>query len=218
MFRILGNPRRACDGRRAANLLVAGGLGALGSPAARPPADRGRAKSVICLFLFGGWSQFETFDPKPDAPPRSAARTRPIATLRARPARVRTPAAPGPADAPVAVVRSSPATTPTTTRSLILTGHHATVGGTAVKGINPGIPRLAVLHVRAAALPRARPARRPRRCPNTCACPTAWACWKATTGTGPYGGFLGPALRPRLHALRQERRAALPARRRQRRS
>jgi hypothetical protein len=55
MFRILGNPRRACDGLTRREWLVAGGLGALSlagaSSASRPTR---KAKSVICLFLFAG--------------------------------------------------------------------------------------------------------------------------------------------------------------------
>ncbi len=60
MLRVLGNPKRACDGLTRRELLVAGGLGALGLVPAAPAgaaAPRGRAKSVICLFLFGGMSQ-----------------------------------------------------------------------------------------------------------------------------------------------------------------
>ncbi|MCA9174663.1 MAG: DUF1501 domain-containing protein [Planctomycetales bacterium] len=56
-------------------LLTAGGAGLLGLSAPgllrakriAQPTD-GKAKSVIFLFLFGGPSQFETFDMKPDAP------------------------------------------------------------------------------------------------------------------------------------------------------
>ena len=57
-------------------LLTAGGAGLLGlslpqllaAEAKHPSLGKGRAKSVIFLFLFGGPSQFETFDLKPDAP------------------------------------------------------------------------------------------------------------------------------------------------------
>jgi hypothetical protein len=47
------------------------GLGgpARGEPAARPASPgRGRARSVIVVYANGGQSQFETWDPKPDAP------------------------------------------------------------------------------------------------------------------------------------------------------
>jgi hypothetical protein len=75
MLRILGNPRRACDGLTRRELLRAGGAGLLGlglpkllaAEAARPRRPD-RARSVIFLFLFGGPSQLESFDLKPDAP------------------------------------------------------------------------------------------------------------------------------------------------------
>ena len=82
MFRILGHPRHVCAGLTRRELLVAGGLAGLGlagpASAARPPR---RAKSVICLFLFGGWSQLETFDMKPDAPSGIRGPFRPTAGL-----------------------------------------------------------------------------------------------------------------------------------------
>src|SRR4051794_23716763 len=83
MFRILSNPRRACDGLTRREMLIAGGLGtlSLGGALGAPPQRLARkAKSVICLFLFGGWSQYETFDPKPDAPAEVRGPYRTIAT------------------------------------------------------------------------------------------------------------------------------------------
>src|SRR5262245_44872493 len=80
MLRILGSPKRLCDGLTRRDFLQAGALGPLGlglADALRPaaasaprPADRhfGRARSCILLFLYGSPSQLETFDPKPDAP------------------------------------------------------------------------------------------------------------------------------------------------------
>jgi len=77
MLTILGRPRTVCDGWTRRELLQAAGAGLLGlslpevmraKSASRPNAGRGRAKSVIFLFLFGGPSQLETFDMKPDAP------------------------------------------------------------------------------------------------------------------------------------------------------
>jgi hypothetical protein len=69
MLRILGSPKRACDGITRREWLVASGLGlastALGAPA-KPQAAK--AKNVILLYPFGGPSQLDTFDPKPDAP------------------------------------------------------------------------------------------------------------------------------------------------------
>lgn len=78
MLRILGSPRRLCSGVTRREALIAGGLGMSGLTladssavqVATKPADRGfgRAKNVILLYLFGGPSQLETFDLKPDAP------------------------------------------------------------------------------------------------------------------------------------------------------
>lgn len=48
--------------------------------AAAPSANRGRARSCILLFLSGGASQYETFDPKPDAPSEYRGTFRPIRT------------------------------------------------------------------------------------------------------------------------------------------
>ncbi len=66
---------RVCAGRTRRELLRLGGLGALGLlPGVRPvsASDRapgfGRARHVALIYLFGGASQFETWDPKPDAP------------------------------------------------------------------------------------------------------------------------------------------------------
>src|SRR5262245_31858386 len=142
MLRILGHPRQVCAGLTRRELLVAGGLAGLGlagGPAEAAPPTR-RAKSVICLFLFGGWSQLETFDLKPGAPAEIRGPYRPIAS-----------SVPGfrvcehlPLLArrmdKVAVVRSVHSDDANHNTSLILTGKHATIGGTAVKGINPGIP------------------------------------------------------------------------------
>src|SRR5581483_620978 len=79
MLRILGSPKRLCDGLTRRELLLAGGLSffgltltdALRSRAAegpKPSPSFGRAKSCILLFLYGSPSQLETFDPKPNAP------------------------------------------------------------------------------------------------------------------------------------------------------
>lgn len=80
MIRVLGGPKRLCDGLTRRDLLHVGALGALGLPLglgstsarARESASAlphfGRAKSCILLFLYGSPSQLETFDPKPDAP------------------------------------------------------------------------------------------------------------------------------------------------------
>src|SRR5262249_11524415 len=76
MLSILGSGRSACDGMTRRRLLQACGAGLFGltvpktlaaehsTPSRRP----GRAKPVIFIMLFGGPSQLETFDMKPDAP------------------------------------------------------------------------------------------------------------------------------------------------------
>jgi Protein of unknown function (DUF1501) len=84
MLRVLGGPKRFCDGLTRRELLQVGTLGLLGADLAgwqgssRGDVDRpmsgsglprfGQAKSCILLFLYGSPSQLETFDPKPDAP------------------------------------------------------------------------------------------------------------------------------------------------------
>ncbi len=81
MLSILGPPRRTGGGMTRRSLLSAGGAGLLGlslpqllaaeQATEHPPAGQlrsRRAKSVIFVFLFGGPSQLETFDMKPDAP------------------------------------------------------------------------------------------------------------------------------------------------------
>ena len=83
MIRVLGGPKRLCDGMTRRDLLHVGSIGLLGlglerlsapvvAEAPRSGASRlpgfGRAKSCIMIFLYGSPSQLETFDPKPDAP------------------------------------------------------------------------------------------------------------------------------------------------------
>jgi hypothetical protein len=84
MIRVLGGPKRLCDGLTRRDLLRVGSLGALGLGLGGPTihatakaSDRsqpallngfGRAKSCIFLFMYGSPSQLETFDPKPNAP------------------------------------------------------------------------------------------------------------------------------------------------------
>lgn len=76
MLRILGSPRRLCDGLTRRDFLHVGALGALGLDIASPLASAarkgqernfGRAKNVILLYLFGGASHLDTLDMKPDA-------------------------------------------------------------------------------------------------------------------------------------------------------
>lgn len=90
MLRILGSPRRLCDGYTRREMLLAGGLGLAGLGLAdhlrltearaddKPDARFGRAKNCILLFLYGSHSQLETFDMKPDAPPEIRGDFKPI--------------------------------------------------------------------------------------------------------------------------------------------
>jgi hypothetical protein len=79
MLRILGSPKRLCNGPTRREMLCAGGLGLLGlslpglratqaAHAAHQPHGFGKAKACILLYLYGAPSQLETFDPKPGAP------------------------------------------------------------------------------------------------------------------------------------------------------
>jgi hypothetical protein len=84
MIRVLGGPKRLCDGLTRRDLLQVGSLGLLGAglsawqggSAARAGEPElttnlpgfGQAKACILLFLYGSPSQLETFDPKPEAP------------------------------------------------------------------------------------------------------------------------------------------------------
>jgi hypothetical protein len=94
MLRILGSPKRLCDGLTRREMLLAGGLGlcGLGLPdllraeeeragqpkAAKPARSFGKAKACILLFLYGSPSQLETFDMKPDAAPEIRGEFKPI--------------------------------------------------------------------------------------------------------------------------------------------
>src|SRR5689334_3088225 len=80
MLRVLGSPKRFCDGLSRRDMLWAGGLGLFGvglerflrlqNTQASLPSSRhfGRAKSCILLYLYGAPSQLEFCDMKPDAP------------------------------------------------------------------------------------------------------------------------------------------------------
>jgi hypothetical protein len=87
LIRVLGGPKRLCDGLTRRDLIHVGALGLLGlgregwggrrsaqagavaqATAGVGAAGFGKAKSCILLFLYGSPSQLETFDPKPDAP------------------------------------------------------------------------------------------------------------------------------------------------------
>ncbi|MFO0889042.1 MAG: DUF1501 domain-containing protein [Isosphaeraceae bacterium] len=87
MFQLDGRARTACDGIPRRRLLEAAGAGLFGlnlprllaAEAAAPRDRRTRVKAVIFVNLFGGPSQLETFDLKPDAPEKIRGPFRPIA-------------------------------------------------------------------------------------------------------------------------------------------
>jgi len=86
MIRVLGGPKRLCDGLTRRDLLHVGSLSMLGLGLTEPlaalagsgstpePGESvvrggfGKAKACIFLFMYGSPSQLETFDPKPEAP------------------------------------------------------------------------------------------------------------------------------------------------------
>jgi hypothetical protein len=94
MLRILGSPKRFCDGLTRREMLLAGGLGLCGlgladllraeetratqPKRARPARSFGKAKACILLFLYGSPSQLETFDMKPGAAPEIRGEFKPI--------------------------------------------------------------------------------------------------------------------------------------------
>lgn len=75
MLSLLGNSVRTCNGIGRREMLQACGAGLLGTSlpkvlaaeALQTPSPA-RAKSILFVFLYGGPSQLETFDMKPDAP------------------------------------------------------------------------------------------------------------------------------------------------------
>lgn len=86
MLSILGSPPRVCTGLTRREVLQVG-TGLLGvslanvlSAEAAQPVRRGRAKSVLFLYIYGGPSQLETFDMKPDAPTGIRGPFKPIAS------------------------------------------------------------------------------------------------------------------------------------------
>ena len=88
MLTIQGCRQRTCSGLNRRALLQAAGTGLFGvglpqvlaAEQQAPPFKTGRAKSVLFLLLFGGPSQLETFDMKPDAPDDIRGPFRPIAS------------------------------------------------------------------------------------------------------------------------------------------
>ena len=206
MLRVLGNPKRACDGLTRRELLLAGGLGLLGtsrfaSPlrAAQPGDFRlpGKAKSVICLFLFGGPSQLETFDPKPDAPAevRGPFKTIPT-TIPGMRVCEHLPKLAQRMDK-MALLRAMCSQDANHNTSRALTGHDARVGGTAIKGQNPGIPFDWPFFMSAIQQQRSRAgALRDREMPPHMCVPNQLGLLEGYHRTGPYGGFLGSEFDP----------------------
>lgn len=87
MLIVQGQPQTLCNGFTRRDVLQAAGAGLLGTslPALLAAEEAGavvrpRAKSVLFLFMFGGPSQLETFDMKPDAPTEIRGPYRPIAS------------------------------------------------------------------------------------------------------------------------------------------
>jgi len=75
MFQVPIGPKSSrCDGVSRRDFLRVGGLASLGLPAllrseaSASPAELAPARSVILLYLGGGLSHHDSFDPKPDAP------------------------------------------------------------------------------------------------------------------------------------------------------
>lgn len=89
MLRMLGSPRRCCDGITRRETLVAGALTALGglslpdllrAESLSGGGGRGRAKHVIVLYLLGGAATQDMWDLKPDAPVEVRGEFQPIDT------------------------------------------------------------------------------------------------------------------------------------------
>lgn len=87
MLSIQGHPLQLCDGLHRRDVLRAAGTGLLGTSltgllAAEEAGEvvQARAKSVLFLYLFGGPSQLETFDMKPQAAQQIRGPYQPIST------------------------------------------------------------------------------------------------------------------------------------------
>jgi hypothetical protein len=88
MLTLLGKRQIHCDGLTRRNFLKIGALGfggltlpnLLRSEAAAGAGAQQTQKSIINVYLSGGPSHIDTFDPKPDAPPEIRGEFHPIAT------------------------------------------------------------------------------------------------------------------------------------------
>src|SRR5438270_13969872 len=95
MISIPGKPASTCDGFSRGEFLRVGGAGMLGisladilrlqakaetAPEVKHKSGWGNAKSVIFIFLQGGPSHIDIWDPKPDAPSNVRGEFKPIKT------------------------------------------------------------------------------------------------------------------------------------------
>src|SRR5579871_6833775 len=89
MICFTGQPQQTCDRLTRRAMLQIGSLGALGLSlpqvlsrvaSAGDGACFGRAQACLVIYLFGGPSQLDTFDLKPDAPSQFRGEFRPVAT------------------------------------------------------------------------------------------------------------------------------------------
>jgi hypothetical protein len=90
MIKLLGSPRRCCDGLTRRETLAAGGLTLLGpgftlpnlfaAESRQPAMSPGKAKNVILLYLLGGAATQDMWDLKPDAPTEIRGEFKPIDT------------------------------------------------------------------------------------------------------------------------------------------
>jgi hypothetical protein len=87
MIRFTGCAQQACDGCTRRDMLRLGSLAALGlalpdlpARAAARTVGFGRARACVLVYLFGGPSQLDTFDLKPDAPSHVRGEFSPIPT------------------------------------------------------------------------------------------------------------------------------------------
>lgn len=84
MLRVLGSPKRLCDGLTRRDSLLVGGLSLFGLSladqlkAAEKVKPKGKAKACILLFLYGSPSQIEMADMKADAPVEIRGEFKPI--------------------------------------------------------------------------------------------------------------------------------------------
>jgi hypothetical protein len=84
---VLGNRWRCCEGLSRRDFLRVGALGGLGlalpellRSEAAAANGKARARSVLLIFLGGGLSHHDSFDPKPEAPPEVRGKYKTIAT------------------------------------------------------------------------------------------------------------------------------------------